>query len=50
MEEITDVVKILELKRYSRQTKISYKSHLIHVQKYFIITSFLFRIIRFIKN
>lgn len=35
MEVVTDFVKILELKRYSRQTIISYKSHLIHIQRYF---------------
>ena len=35
MEVVTDFVKILELKRYSRQTIISYKSHLIHVQRNF---------------
>ena len=39
MDVITDFVKILELKRYSRQTIISYKSHLIHVQKHFKNTS-----------
>ena len=39
MDVITDFVKILELKRYSRQTIVSYKSHLIHVQKHFKNTS-----------
>ena len=35
MSIITDFVKILVLKRYSRQTMISYKSHLLLVQNHF---------------
>ena len=35
MQVVTDFIKILELKRYSRQTIVSYKSHLIQVQRHF---------------